>query len=172
MTDVEELVETLLWEGYALYPYTPGALKNATPTPFGIVYPPVYAAGSPHTFDHIKMPCVVEAGAAARLSVSVRFLHASGVRHEAVARRVDRSGEGAEAFAFDGLTGRVSLQVEPLPAGLLRVTALVENTTDVPEGLTRTESLVHSLVSRTSSPAWRTGASRPRRTPASTPPRR
>ena len=39
-----EIVRSLLYEGYALYPYTPGATKNATPTPFGIVYPPVYAA--------------------------------------------------------------------------------------------------------------------------------
>ena len=39
MTDLEQLVDTLLYEGYALYPYTPGATKNATPTPFGIVYP-------------------------------------------------------------------------------------------------------------------------------------
>ena len=46
---------TLLYEGYALYPYTPGATKNATPTPFGIVYPPVYAAGGPHTFDRARM---------------------------------------------------------------------------------------------------------------------
>ena len=40
---MNELVESLLYEGYALYPYTPGATKNATPTPFGIVYPPAYA---------------------------------------------------------------------------------------------------------------------------------
>jgi hypothetical protein len=147
MTDVEELVETLLFEGYALYPYTPGATKNATPTPFGIVYPPVYAAPTPTTFDHIKMPCVVEASAGAAVSLSVRFLQASGVRHEAVARRVDLPGPGAESFDFDGLTGRVSLAVEPLPAGLLRVTAAVENTTVVPEGLTRAESLTHALLS-------------------------
>ena len=44
---LDELVDTLLYEGYALYPYTPGATKNATPTPFGIVYPPAYAAGQP-----------------------------------------------------------------------------------------------------------------------------
>ncbi len=147
MTDVEELVETLLFEGYALYPYTPGATKNATPTPFGIVYPPVYAAPTPTTFDTIKMPCIVEAGAGVAVSVSVRFLQASGVRHEAVARRIDLPGEGTEAFDFDGLTGRVSLEVEELPASLLRVTATVENTTVVPEGLTRTESLIHSLLS-------------------------
>ena len=40
---VEQLVDSLLYEGYALYPYTPGATKNATPTPHGIVYPPAYA---------------------------------------------------------------------------------------------------------------------------------
>ena len=55
---VDELVESLLYEGYALYPYTPGATKNATPTPFGIVYPPAYAAGSPHTHERVKLQCV------------------------------------------------------------------------------------------------------------------
>ena len=41
---LDQLVDSLLYEGYALYPYTPGAAKNSTPTPFGIVYPPAYAA--------------------------------------------------------------------------------------------------------------------------------
>ena len=57
---LEALVDSLLWEGYALYPYTPGATKNATPTPFGIVYPPAYASGSSSTFDHLELRCVVE----------------------------------------------------------------------------------------------------------------
>ena len=35
-TQLEELLRTLLYEGYALYPYTPGATKNATPTPHGM----------------------------------------------------------------------------------------------------------------------------------------
>ena len=61
---LEQLVDTLLYEGYALYPYTPGATKNATPTPFGIVYPPVYAAGSGATFDHLQIECVAEIGRA------------------------------------------------------------------------------------------------------------
>ena len=37
MSRLDELVDTLLWEGHQLYPYTPNATKNATPTPFGIV---------------------------------------------------------------------------------------------------------------------------------------
>ncbi len=55
MTDhaLEQLVDSLLWEGYALYPYTPGATKNATPTPFGIVYPPAYAPSCAGAFDHL-----------------------------------------------------------------------------------------------------------------------
>ena len=39
----ESLADSLLYEGYALYPYTPAATKNATPTPFGIAYPTAYA---------------------------------------------------------------------------------------------------------------------------------
>ena len=58
MSHLDELVDTLLWEGHQLYPYTPSATKNATPTPFGIVYPPAYAAGSPHTFDRVKLQCI------------------------------------------------------------------------------------------------------------------
>ena len=57
---VDELVGSLLYEGYALYPYTPGTTKNATPTPFGIVYPPAYAAGGPLSFDRARMQLVLE----------------------------------------------------------------------------------------------------------------
>ena len=55
---LEQLVSSLLYEGYALYPYTPGATKNATPTPFGIVYPPAYAAECEGAFDHARLECV------------------------------------------------------------------------------------------------------------------
>ena len=57
MTTLEALVDTLVWEGYQLYPYTPEATKNATPTPFGIVYPPEYARQSPVTHDRMRMEC-------------------------------------------------------------------------------------------------------------------
>jgi hypothetical protein len=75
---LDQLVESLLWEGYALYPYTPGATKNATPTPFGIVYPPLYAIGAPSTFDHLELRCVLDCPSSARLEGEVRFLAAVG----------------------------------------------------------------------------------------------
>jgi hypothetical protein len=107
---LDELVTTLLWEGYALYPYTPGATKNATPTPFGIVYPPEYAAGSGATFDHLQIECLAD-GSAVR--GEIHFLQASGTRHQGEARRVElpevRPGEERIVpFDFDGLRGRAS----------------------------------------------------------------
>src|SRR6202142_4527157 len=53
--ELEEVVSSLLYEGYALYPYRPEATKNATPTPFGIVYPPVYAAECEGAHDHARL---------------------------------------------------------------------------------------------------------------------
>ena len=47
-------------------PTRPGATKNATPTPFGIVYPPAYAAECAGAFDHARLECVAEPRARAR----------------------------------------------------------------------------------------------------------
>ena len=60
----EQLADSLLYEGYALYPYTPGTTKNATPTPFGIAYPPAYAAAQRAAFDHVRVEVVVLPAAA------------------------------------------------------------------------------------------------------------
>ena len=84
----EELLRTLLWEGYALYPYTRGTAKNATPTPFGIVYPPAYAATVGAARDCLALRGLAHAGADAVLAAEVRFLQASGPRHQAIERRV------------------------------------------------------------------------------------
>ena len=75
---LEELLGTLLYEGYALYPYTPGATKNATPTPFGIVYPPAYAQATPATFDKLRMQGIARADGDAVLAGEVRFLQGAG----------------------------------------------------------------------------------------------
>jgi hypothetical protein len=136
---LDALVDTLLYEGYALYPYTPGATKNATPTPFGIVYPPAYAAGSGATFDVLQIQCVTTALSARG---EVHFLQATGTRHEGQARRVDLPGPGTREFDFDGLRGTASLSLE---GG--RMTIRVENHTEVPPGLDRGEALLHSLLS-------------------------
>jgi hypothetical protein len=154
---LEELLESLLWEGYALYPYTPGATKNATPTPFGIVYPPVYAATLQSTFDHLELRCVVRAPADAVLGAEVRFLAAAGARHQADAHRVGLPGAMAGALAgraarkevsVGGLTVGMALETTPLlEQDEYEVVLRVDNLTLVSGGLDRAGALRRSLIS-------------------------
>jgi len=140
---IDEMVRTLLYEGYALYPYTPGASKNATPTPFGIVYPPAYAAGSGATFDHLQVECRLQEDG--DVEADVFFLQPTGERHEAAERRVSLGEPGEQWFEHEGLSGRVMLEIEPGDETLVRLR--VENHTEVPSGLARAEALASSLVS-------------------------
>ncbi len=158
---LEQLIDSLLWEGYALYPYTPTATKNATPTPFGIVYPPAYAAGLASTFDHLELRCVLEAPPDAVLSASVRFLAALGERHKASARRIDIAGAmvgalGAAAaekeVRLESKTGgalvvALRLAAEALGERAYEVVLRVENRTVVRSGLDRAGALARSLLS-------------------------
>jgi hypothetical protein len=110
---LEPLVQSLLFEGYALYPYTPGATKNATPTPFGIVYPPDYAANAPrHTFDHLLLDARVNDGT--ELFADVRFLLATGDAYQAVPHRLELDwapldGDRELPFSFGEVVGRIKL---------------------------------------------------------------
>jgi hypothetical protein len=145
---VEQLVDSLLYEGYALYPYTPGATKNATPTPFGIVYPPVYAAECPGAFDHARLECVAEPGPGATLIATLRYLTATGKRHEAIEERLELGpipvGE-RDTMKFDG--GRFTLRSAPAQGGQTTVRCCVHNLHQVPAGLSRGEALRHSILS-------------------------
>jgi hypothetical protein len=146
---LDELVGTLLYEGYALYPYTPGTTKNATPTPFGIVYPPAYAAECQGAFDRARLECVAAPEPGASLRAVLRYLTPSGVRHEAQERRVDlgpvRVGE-RESVEFAG--GRFTVRSETLgDGGRALVRACVHNTAQVPAGLDRPAALTSSLIS-------------------------
>jgi hypothetical protein len=158
---LDELVDSLLYEGYALYPYTPGATKNATPTPFGIVYPPVYAATLASTFDHLELRCVLEAPPDAVLSAEVRFLVAGGERHKAAPRRFEMAGAmvgalGAgpavkeariESDSGAPLVVGLHLSARALPDGEYEVLFRVENRTLVRSGLDRAGGLARSLLS-------------------------
>ncbi len=147
---VAELVDSLLYEGYALYPYTPGATKNATPTPFGIVYPPAYARALPTTHHQLELRCVVEGDG--EITAEVRFLLPSGERHVAEPQRIEGEGD----FELGDVSIRTTLESQrlkgsdPLSRGgldLRRVSFRVENRTLVPEGLSRGEALRYSLIS-------------------------
>jgi hypothetical protein len=149
---LEALVQSLLFEGYALYPYTPGATKNATPTPFGIVYPPAYAEGNPHTHAVLRLEALLDAPGDATLTGDVRFLQGSGADHQALPRRLElgpvAAGETVRLrFDFPPLVGRVALRSEREPDGRWRVRLCVHNETPTDPGASRKEALGHALIS-------------------------
>jgi hypothetical protein len=158
---LDELVDSLLYEGYALYPYTPGATKNATPTPFGIVYPPVYAATLASTYDHLELRCVLQGPADSVLSAEVRFLAAAGDRHQAQARELTVSGAMIGALVHEPAEKQITvscadgppmsiaarLGAEDLGGGEYEVVFRVENRTLVSSGLDRAGALARSLLS-------------------------
>ena len=138
---VDERVDSLLDEGYALYPYPPGATKNATPTPFGIVYPPAYAAALDTTYDHLELQCVVEGDG--EIDPEVRFLLPSGERHVAEPQRIEGEGD----FELGDVTVRTSLRVADLGEGRRRVAFRVENRTPTSDFGGRADALRVSLIS-------------------------
>lgn len=147
-TATDQLVQSLLYEGYALYPYTPTATKNATPTPFGIVYPPAYAAECAGAFDHARLECMVVPGPEARLSGTVRYLVASGERHAASERSVELGPVGiGERVSLEFEGGRATLRSEADGTGGALVRMCVHNTREAPNGLDRAGALSLSLLS-------------------------
>ena len=153
MADLERLLDSLLYEGYALYPYTPEATKNATPTPFGIVYPPAYAAQGDATFDQLLLRCECDAPDGATVEAEVRFLAASGERHKAEPRRAALaplelgSGEHSEELDFGSVSARLTLTSERLDGDRARVALRVDNTTPAAGDLDRACALRRSLIS-------------------------
>jgi hypothetical protein len=161
VSELEALVDSLLWEGYALYPYTPGATKNATPTPFGIVYPAAYAAALSTTYDHLELRCELRAPPDAVLEGELHFLASGAARHQAGARSLSLSGAMVGALAVQAAEKEASVDPEygpPLVIGLTlsaaelapgryEVSLRIENRTVVSSGLDRAAALARSLIS-------------------------
>jgi hypothetical protein len=161
---LERLVSSLLYEGYALFPYTPQATKNATPTPFGIVYPPVYAGECAGAHDHVRMECLavpVPGADGPTFAATLRWLQAGGEAHHPVERRAQLGPvRVGERVSTEIPGGRFTLRCEPAgaaepaepaeAAGAARrvhVRACVHNTAQVPAGLDRAAAIAHALLS-------------------------
>jgi hypothetical protein len=158
---LEALVDSLLYEGYALYPYTPTATKNSTPTPFGIAYPPAYAKQLTSTFDHLEVRIALRSPADAVLSVEVRLLAPVGERHQAEPQHLTLPGAMVGALVNRPAVKRCSVRgadVPPLQVEMsleavavgpenYEVVFRIENRTVVSSGLERKDALARSLLS-------------------------
>ncbi len=72
---LENLTRTLLYEGYALYPYYRSAIKNQKPIPFGVIFPKDYNAFHEHSHSNMQSQCIVTGSDNLTLNIDVRFLH-------------------------------------------------------------------------------------------------
>lgn len=175
-TSVDRIAGALLYEGYMLYPYRRSAVKNRQRFNFGVIYPEAHSRPEAG-LDPCEMQteCLLRAGPATRVDVTVRFLHLFARApeqpgepewHEAVERDVTLAGTIGElviaprqvrfappAVEVPGrqvaLEGQVSLAAARVTPEVVRLRVTIVNRTPLaaaPEG-GRDELMLRSLVS-------------------------
>jgi len=73
---VDQVVNSVLYEGYILYPYRASSVKNRARFTFGRVYPEAYSISQNGAEPFImQTECLVRSTGAASAEVNVRFLH-------------------------------------------------------------------------------------------------
>lgn len=131
---VDKIVNSVLYEGYMLYPYRRSALKNRHRWNFGRVYP---TGVEP---SRMTTECLIE-GEAPSIGIEVRFLqiYEDAGWHEAIERRIAADRAGNHPFEFDGLQGLVEISLECIRPELQRIRVDVANLT--PRAASRSDVL-------------------------------
>jgi hypothetical protein len=122
---LDKLINTVLYEGYMLYPYRRSALKNKHRWNFGLVYP---AGIEP---CRMTVECLVEAAAEPGIDAEVRFLQVCerDSWQEVVERKIHLDHSLTSVFDFDGLCGAVDVQVRDIEPALYKLTVNITNHT-------------------------------------------
>jgi hypothetical protein len=156
--DADKVADAVLLEGYLLYPYRASALKNQHRYPFGTLYPESFCrAHEAGDASSLELQCVVRGGAAATLSLRLRFLqiHPSPAAPETREARLvgcplgARAQTASTAFEFGPIRGAVSIEGVQLRPDVGKVTIRVANQSDLehPERHGRDGALGYALAS-------------------------
>ncbi|CAA9403414.1 MAG: Uncharacterized protein MSMEG_2715 [uncultured Rubrobacteraceae bacterium] len=79
MDAAKKIAETVLYEGYVLWPYRRSAMKNQQRWTFGGVYPRAYSEARGEDDPWLmQTQCLVSGDEASTIEVKVRFLHVTG----------------------------------------------------------------------------------------------
>jgi hypothetical protein len=131
----ERLAQTLLYEGYVLYPYRASSLKNRQRWPLGALYPPDFCAQGHGDASALQSEHVVT-GRAASVRGAVRFLQlvqqaeAEPAREPSADRYPDAdTGAGADAGTREQVPGwheaiERRIEIEPLALADLTIGAV------------------------------------------------
>jgi len=79
---LQEITTSLLYEGYALYPYRTTALKNKTPIPFGVIYPEKYGAQNKYSDSRMRTESLLIGNDETELIVTIKFLQVHNSNNE------------------------------------------------------------------------------------------
>jgi hypothetical protein len=74
MDEARAVADTVLYEGYLLYPYRASAEKNQARWQFGVLVPPSYAAAGHGEHSHARTECLIDPGSDPVVHLRVRFL--------------------------------------------------------------------------------------------------
>ena len=75
MDRVEKIAETVLYEGYMLYPYRASAVKNQQRWNFGVLCPRSYSESQNGTEAwSVQTECLLQGDSTTQLDVKIRFL--------------------------------------------------------------------------------------------------
>lgn len=130
--------DTVLYEGYLLYPYRDDALKNRHHWQFGVLMPPAFATAGTGEHSDARTEFLLDGGPGTTLRIGARWLwEGGGARGDAAAALSVRVGELTGAPVRRGLVlggpepGRGELllgaQALPGPYGGFRIRATVRN---------------------------------------------
>ena len=73
---VDQVVNSVLYEGYILYPYRPSSIKNRSRFTFGRVYPEAFSISQNGAEPFVmQTECLVQSTGASLVQVTIRFLH-------------------------------------------------------------------------------------------------
>jgi hypothetical protein len=147
------VADAVLYEGFLLFPYRKDALKNQLPWQFGVLMPQGYADASEARSFTSEMTLLPGDGAIPqddKLDVLVRFLQATEAApiEREVALQAGLAQPHTETqFAFDRLSGTVTLDVTPEENGVLLLTLAVRNTASMHPNADRNEALRSAFIS-------------------------
>ena len=133
---IETLTRTLLYEGYALYPYHRSAIKNQKPVPFGVIFPQLYSTYNPHAHSLMQTQCIISGNKNINLKITVRFLHLvkTGLFENSADQDINTSDHLPLAdIVVDGKSYHAGWQTieRTLSSGILLADQLIQNGKDM-----------------------------------------
>lgn len=166
--DVRRVADTVMYEGYVLYPYRASAQKNRSRWQFGVLMPPAYRESDPCERDSMTAECLLEG--AGPVTVTARFLQvqrrgragSADSWDEAVEQEITVTAPGDSPFSVPGATecpdgvprtrqpvnGTVSARITGLPGpwGVSRLSVTLSNGTPAGRLPRREDALPYALV--------------------------